>query len=336
MPDYNLFSLGHFPLECGQILPDAKLAYKIYGELNAQKSNAILVPSWYSGNHTGYEFLIQPDRGLDPTRYCIITVNMFANGLSSSPSTTPAPLNGPHFPAISIRDNVAAQYRLVHDQLGIEKLALVAGFSMGAQQTFQWAVSHPDMVERIVPLCGAARTTPHTYVFIEGFTSALKADAAWNGGEYDTAPDRGLRAMARVYAGWGFSQAWYRQELNKQIGHPSVEDFLVRFWETFFLQCDANDLLSQAKTWQTHNVGDTPGFGGDHKRALAAIAARAVVMPGQTDLYFPPEDSAAEVECMPNAILKTVPSIWGHFCGAGINPVDTDFIDQAIKNCLAE
>ena len=336
MPDYNLFSLGHFPLECGQILPDAKLAYKIYGELNAQKSNAILVPSWYSGNHTGYEFLIQPDRGLDPTRYCIITVNMFANGLSSSPSATPAPLNGPHFPAISIRDNVAAQYRLVHDQLGIEKLALVAGFSMGAQQTFQWAVSHPDMVERIVPLCGAARTTPHTYVFIEGFTSALKADAAWRGGEYDTAPDRGLRAMARVYAGWGFSQAWYRQELNKQIGHPSVEDFLVRFWETFFLQCDANDLLSQAKTWQTHNVGDTPGFGGDHKRALASITARAVVMPGQTDLYFPPEDSAAEVECMPNAILKTVPSIWGHFCGAGINPVDTDFIDRTIKECLAE
>ena len=336
MPDYNLFSLGHFPLECGQILPDAKLAYKIYGELNAQKSNAILVPSWYSGNHTGYEFLIQPDRGLDPTRYCIITVNMFANGLSSSPSATPAPLNGPHFPAISIRDNVAAQYRLVHDQLGIEKLALVAGFSMGAQQTFQWAVSHPDMVERIVPLCGAARTTPHTYVFIEGFTSALKADAAWRGGEYDTAPDRGLRAMARVYAGWGFSQAWYRQELNKQIGHPSVEDFLVRFWETFFLQCDANDLLSQAKTWQTHNVGETPGFGGDHKRALASITARAVVMPGQTDLYFPPEDSAAEVECMPNAILKTVPSIWGHFCGAGINPVDTDFIDRTIKECLAE
>ena len=336
MPDYNLFSLGHFPLECGQILPDAKLAYKIYGELNAQKSNAILVPSWYSGNHTGYEFLIQPDRGLDPTRYCIITVNMFANGLSSSPSATPAPLNGPHFPAISIRDNVAAQYRLVRDQLGIEKLALVAGFSMGAQQTFQWAVSHPDMVERIVPLCGAARTTPHTYVFIEGFTSALKADAAWRGGEYDTAPDRGLRAMARVYAGWGFSQAWYRQELNKQIGHPSVEDFLVRFWETFFLQCDANDLLSQAKTWQTHNVGETPGFGGDHKRALASITARAVVMPGQTDLYFPPEDSAAEVECMPNAILKTVPSIWGHFCGAGINPVDTDFIDRTIKECLAE
>ena len=336
MPDYGLFSLGHFRLECGQILPDAKLAYKIHGELNAQKSNAILVPSWYSGNHTGYEFLIQPDRCLDPTRYCIITVNMFANGLSSSPSATPAPLNGPHFPAISIRDNVAAQYRLVHDQLGIEKLALVAGFSMGAQQTFQWAVSHPDRVERIVPLCGAARTTPHTYVFIEGFTSALKADAAWSGGEYDTAPDRGLRAMARVYAGWGFSQAWYRQELNKQIGHPSVEDFLVRFWETFFLQCDANDLLSQAKTWQTHNVGDTPGFGGDHKRALASITARAVVMPGQTDLYFPPEDSAAEVECMPNAILKTVPSIWGHFCGAGINPVDTDFIDRTIKDCLAE
>lgn len=336
MADYQLFSLGNFPLECGQVLHGAKLAYKIYGELNDQKTNAILVPSWYSGNHTGYEFLIQPGRCFDPTHYCIIAVNMFANGLSSSPSNTPKPLNGPHFPAITIRDNVAAQHRLVRDHLGIEKLAMVAGFSMGAQQTFQWAVSHPDMVARIVPVCGAARTMPHTHVFVEGFTSALKADAAWNGGEYLDEPDKGLRAMARVYAGWGFSQAWYREELNKQIGHPTVEDFLVRFWETFFLQCDANDLLSQAMTWQTHNVGETPGFNGDHRRALASIKAEAIVMPGQTDLYFPPEDSAAEVACMSRTTQKTVPSIWGHFCGAGINPVDTDFIDQAVKTCLAE
>jgi len=212
---------------------------------------------------------------------------------------------------------------------------MVAGYSMGAQQSFQWGVSYPDMVERIAPWCGAARTTPHTHVFIEGFTGALKSDAAWNGGQYQQQPDRGLRALARVYAGWGFSQTWYRQELYKELGHPSVEDFLVAFWENFFLQCDANNLLSQAKTWQTHNVGLSPGFNGDHKKALASIKAKAVVMPGQTDLYFPPEDNAAEVACMPNAVLKPIPSIWGHFAGFGINPPDIDFIDRAIKECLA-
>jgi homoserine O-acetyltransferase len=110
----------------------------------------------------------------------------------------------------------------------------------------------------------------------------------------------------------------------------------VAFWENFFLQCDANNLLSQAKTWQNHNVGLTPGFNGDHQKALASIKARAVVMPGQTDLYFPVEDNAAEIGCMANATLKPIPSIWGHFAGFGINAPDNEFIDRAIKECLAE
>jgi homoserine O-acetyltransferase len=336
MADHQIFSLGDFSLEGGMVLRDAKLVYKTYGELNARKTNAVLLPSWYTGTHAGYEFLIKPGRCFDPAKYFVIATNMFANGLSSSPSNTPIPMQGPHFPTITIRDNVHAQHRLVTEKLGLEKLAMVAGFSMGAQQTFQWGVSYPDMVERIAPWAGAARTTPHTHVFIEGFTGALKADAAWKGGAYRKQPERGLRAMARVYAGWGFSQAWYRQELYKEFGHPSVEDFLVAFWENFFLQCDANNLLSQAKTWQTHNVGTSPGFNGDHKKALASIKARAVVMPGQTDLYFPVEDNATEVACMPNAVLKPIPSIWGHFAGFGINTADTEFLDRAIKECLAE
>jgi homoserine O-acetyltransferase len=330
-----MFSLGDFLLENGMLLRDAKLAYQTYGELNPKKNNAILLCSWYTGNHTGYEFLIQPGWCFDPTRYFVIVTNLFANGLSSSPSNTLKPFAGAHFPGVTIRDNVHAQHQFVTQRLGVEKLVMVAGYSMGAQQSFQWGVSYPDMVERIAPWCGAARTTPHTHVFIEGFTGALRADAAWNGGYYREQPDRGLRAMARVYAGWGFSQAWYRQELFKHIGHPSVEDFLVGFWENFFLQCDANDLLSQAETWQNHNVGWTQGFNGDWKKALASVHAKAVVMPGQTDLYFPVEDNAAEVECMPHAVLKPIPSVWGHFAGFGMNPPDSEFIDKAIKECLA-
>jgi len=336
MANHHLFSLGNFALECGIILRDAQLAYQTYGELNAKKSNAILLCSWYTGDHRGYEFLIKPGLCFDPTKYFVITVNMFANGLSSSPNNTPKPFGGAHFPTIAIRDNVRAQHQLITRQFGIEKLVMVAGFSMGAQQAFQWGVSYPDMVERIVPWCGAARTAPHTHVFIEGFTSALKADAAWNGGHYHQQPDRGLRALARVYAGWGFSQTWYRQQLYQELGHPSVEDFLIAFWENFMLQCDANNLLSQAKTWQNHNVGTTPGFNGNHQKALASITAKAVVMPGQTDLYFPVEDNVAEVECMPNAVLKPIPSVWGHFAGFGMNAVDTEFLDRAIKGCLAE
>ena len=111
---------------------------------------------------------------------------------------------------------------------------------------------------------------------------------------------------------------------------------MVNALEGRFLQRDVNNYLSQVKTWQTHNVGETPGFNDDHEQALASIKASAVVMPCQTDLYFPPEDSEAEVACMPNAILKPIPSVWGHYAGMGVNPTDMAFIDQAIRACLAE
>lgn len=334
MGDHQIFSLGDFRLEGGMVLRNARLAYQIYGRLNQARDNAILLCSWYSGTHTGYEFLIQEGKCFDPAKYCVIAVNLFANGLSSSPSDTPLPMNGPHFPAVGIRDNVRAQHELVQS-LGITTLRLVSGYSMGAQQCFQWAVSYSNMVERIAPWCGAARTTPHTHVFIEGFTSALKADAAWNRGAYPHAPETGIRAMARVYAGWGLSQAWYREHLYTRLGHPSVEDFLVAFWEHFFLQCDANNLLSQALTWQTHNVGDSPGFDGDWQKALGTVSAKVMLMPGRTDLYFPPEDNRAEADCLPNVVYRPIPSIWGHLAGIGMNPEDNAFLDAAIQECLA-
>ncbi len=108
--------------------------------------------------------------------------------------------------------------------------------------------------------------------------------------------------MARVYAGWGFSHAFYREELDlKTLGYSSVEDFLVAFWEGLFLSKDANNLLAMLWTWQNGDISANELYGGDFRKALGAITARAYVMPGQTDLYFPPEDSQIEVEHMPNA-----------------------------------
>lgn len=181
---------------------------------------------------------------------------------------------------------------------------------------------------------GHAHTTPHTYVFLDGIATALKSDASWNEGDYTEPPNRGLRSAAHVAAGWPLSQAWYRQECYKALGYPTVDDFLVRFWESFLLQHDANNLLGQIQTWQTHNVGDSAGFHGDYRQALASITAKAVVMPCQTDLYFPPEDSEIEAGCVANAEFKPIPSIWGHFAGIGMNAPDTEFIDTAITLCL--
>lgn len=334
MSDYSVLALKDWKLESGAVLPEAKLAYKTYGALNPEKSNAILLCSYIAGTHEGYEPLIEKGRCFDPTRYFVVATNMFANGLSSSPSNTPPPFSGPDFPAISIRDNVAAQFHLVTQEFGIERLALVAGYSMGAQQTFQWAVSHPEHMERIAPWCGHARTTAHTWAFLDGMASVPPLDPAWQGGRYLDPPLAALRTLAHVYAGWGFSQAWYREERFKELGHATAQAFIVDALEVRFQQRDINNYLSQVKTWQTHNVGDTPGFDGDHEKALASIRAKALVMPCRTDLYFPPEDSALEVACMPNATLRPIESVWGHYAGMGVNPADVDFIDKAIAELL--
>jgi homoserine O-acetyltransferase/O-succinyltransferase len=337
MPDYEVFELGSVSLLMGATIRDAKLAYKTYGTLNADKSNAIVYPTWYSGQHYDNEWLIGDGMALDPANYFIIVPNMLGNGLSSSPSNTPPPYDRARFPKITVYDNVATQHRLVTEVFGIEQVELVTGWSMGAGQTYQWAVSYPDMVKRILPFCGSSKTSEHNVVFLEGVKAALTADAAWKEGWYDEQPTKGLRAVGRVYAGWGLSQAFYWQQLYKEppFDYSTLEDFLVAFWEGFFLVKDANNLLTMLWTWQNGDVGQTPGFDGDQIKALQSIKAKAMIMPAEKDLYFPPEDEEYAVGHMKNATLRVIPGVWGHFAGGGANPVDTAFIDSALKELLA-
>lgn len=335
--DYDIFDLGTFKFQCGLAVPDCKLAYKTFGTLNAAKDNVIVYPTWYSGQHYDNEWLIGKGMALDPQKYFIVIPNMFGNGLSSSPSNTPEPYNADRFPDVTAYDNVMAQHRLITEKFGIEKIRMVTGWSMGALQTFHWGALFPDMVELIAPFCGSAKCSRHNYVFLEGVKAALRADAAWENGRYTSKPEKGLRAVGRVYAGWGLSQTFYREELDlKALGYASLEDFLIGFWEGFFLPKDANNLLTMAWTWQHGDISDNDLYNGDYKAALGAIKAKAYVMPGQTDLYFPVEDSQNEVANMPNAEYVPVPSIWGHFAGGpGTNPDDVKFIDNKLTELLA-
>ncbi|CAB3810521.1 alpha/beta fold hydrolase [Paraburkholderia fynbosensis] len=336
MSDYNIFSLGDIVLQSGMRIPDAKVAYKTYGTLNAAKDNVIVYPTWYSGQHYENEWLIGEDKALDPTRYFIIVPNMFCNGLSSSPSNTPAPYGKARFPNVTAYDNVRMQWRLVTELFGIEKIALVTGWSMGALQTFHWGAMYPEMVERILPFQGSSKCSRHNFVFLEGVKAALTVDAAFSDGWYDAQPDKGLRAAARVYAGWGLSQTFYREKLDlEKLGYSSLEDFLVGFWEGWLLSKDANNLLGMLWTWQYGDISNNEMYQGDFVKALSSIRAKAIVMPCKTDLYFPPEDSEFEVRHMPNAELRVVDSIWGHFAGGpGTSPVDIEVLDKALRELL--
>ena len=102
-----------------------------------------------------------------------------------------------------------------------------------------------------------------------------------------------------------------------------------------YLSLDANNILAQIASWQQSDIGANDLYGGEFAAALAAIRARAMVLPSRTDTYFPPEDSELEVAQMPNAELRVIPSNWGHWSGSGKNPADIAFIDHALKDLLA-
>jgi homoserine O-acetyltransferase len=337
MPDYEILELGDFPLVSGHVLKDARLAYQTYGKLAPAHDNVVVLPTFFTGTNSRNEGFFGPGRAIDPARHYIISPNLFGNGRSSSPSNTSAPQDGPRFPLVQMWDNIAAQHQLIRRHLGIGQIALVAGWSMAGCQSYQWAAQYPDMVQAILPFCASARTSPHNFVFLEGVKAALCADHTWNGGDYAATPEGGLKAFGRVYAGWAFSQTFYRERLYRKLGFNTVED-LLKDWEQDHLQgWDANDLLAKLATWQAGDISAGPLYHGDFQAALSAIKARAILMPCTQDLYFPPEDNRIEAQHMPNAILRPYDSPWGH-CAAnpGYDPGFTAQLDANIREVLGD
>ena len=329
------FVIANFKTESGAVLPQARVVYGTYGRLNADRDNVVLLPSHYMANFHGYEWLIGPDRALDPSKLFLVATELFGNGRSSSPSNTPEPFHGPRFPVTTIRDNVEAVHRLLTDELKVTHLRAVVGFSMGAQQAFQWAVSYPAFAGRIVATSGTAKTYPHGIVRLEGQISALTADAAFQGGDYTAPPAKGLEAFGMVWAGWLYSQEWWRKELWRTPSAASLDQVITRFRTRFIPGADANNLILQARTWERHDVGTTPGFDGDVEKALRSIKVPLLYMPSETDLYFPIGDARYEAAFIPGVTLTPIPSLWGHTAGAANNPADGKFLNETIARFLA-
>jgi homoserine O-acetyltransferase len=308
------------------------LSWKTHGTLSPARDNVVLYPTSYSARHPDLEWLIGPDGVLDPTRWFIVIPDMFANGLSSSPS------NHPEWAGlVTAWDNVHAQRRLLAERWGIERLHCVYGWSMGAQQAYHWAALFPDRVARAVINCGSARTAAHNRVFLKGLMAVLEAAPEHIGrGLFDAEPAAAMRAFGRIYAGWGLSQDFYRAGLYESaLKAPNLDTFLRTDWEERFARRPAADLYAQLQTWDAGDIASDTGYGGDLAKALAAIEARVLLMPGETDLYFRVADNAAELAHLRHAELRPIPSIWGHRAGnPSANPADAAFLKQAVRSWL--
>ncbi len=331
----QIFQAGDVVLQSGRVFPRMVVSYKTFGTLDAIRSNVIVYPTSYSAQHGDLEFMVVEGGALDPARYFIVIVDLLGNGLSSSPSNTP-PFGDGAYPEVTYFDAVSVQRRMLRDLWGIERVALVYGWSMGAMQAYHWAAMFPHAVERIAVVCGSARCAPHNQVFIDGVSHALMADSAYRDGAFTEKPVRGFKAMGRVYAGWALSQTFYREELWRTFGATSLEDYLVRFWDSNFARRDPADLLAQLRTWRNGDISANDLYCGDLAKALAAIEANTLLMPGDHDLYFQVDDSRLEMQHLRRAELKPIPSVWGHRAGnPAFQPQDRAFIETNVKALLA-
>ena len=326
------FVIKDFELQCGAVLLEAELLYQTYGTLNAERSNTVLYPTSYGAQHWDVDWLVKPGGILDPTDQFVIMPNMFGNGLSTSPSNCEAAkAKGFYF---THYDNVRAQHALLQT-LGIQQLALVYGWSMGAQQAYYWGALYPSQVKRIAAICGTARTTEHNRIFLYSLRAALQGDPAWNGERFEGVPERGFHTFTQIYASWAASQAYYREKPYVAWGYDSLEDYLSRSWEAGYRQRDPHNLLAMIETWLRCDVGDNPIYDGDYKKAMRSIVAKTLVMPSTTDLYFTPEDCKLEAEIITHSTYLPISSIWGHRAGNPYqNLVDEACIRQSVLSLL--
>ena len=308
--DYELVGLGRFELEEGGVIEDLQLAVATYGTLNEAKDNVVLVPTWFSGTHaTWWQVYIGEGRALDPSRYFIVVVNQIGNGLSTSPHTTQDPsIAMSRFPHVRIGDDVRAQEQLLREHFGVDRLALVVGASMGAQQTWEWAVRFPDKVLRAAPIAGTAQTTPHDFLFVRALSEAITSDPGFAGGDYASHTDvaDGLRRHADVWAVMGLSTEFWKTEFWRGIepvvegrGWDTFEEFQDNFARVLFPMMDPDALPTMAWKWQRGDVARHTD--GDLAAALGRVTARTFVMPIESDMFFPPRDCEAEQALTPGA-----------------------------------
>ena len=308
MADYQIFEAGDVVLQSGLTYRGARLAYKTLRHARRREVERHRLSDFVRRAAPDLEWADRrPASRSIPTKYFIVIINKFGNGLSSFAQQHAAAVRPRPLPAFHDGRQCAGAAAAAAEVFGVERVRLVYGFSMGAQQAFHWAALFPDRVERIAPICGSAKTSPHNFVFLEGVKAALTADPAWQDGWFATQPTRGLRAMGRVYAGWGLTQAFYREEEWRRSAIPRSRISSSAVGRANFRRRDANDLLAMLWTWQHADISANELYSGDLGKALGAITADAMVMPCETDLYFTVEDNRREVARMPTRRTRPIP-----------------------------
>jgi homoserine O-acetyltransferase/O-succinyltransferase len=317
--------LGDFTLESGEVIRNFEISYVTHGTLAPAGDNAILALTAIGSIHHRLDFLIGPGRPLDPDRHFVVCADAIGNGMTTSPSNSRSQPDL-SFPRFAIRDMVASQQKLL-DTLGIRTLAAVVGASMGGMQALQWGVSAPDRMRSIVALVPMARTRPWAAAMNEVARRILMLDEGWPAGPYGAGFDA-WAAQSRVITN-------RTPQALEQVGGATGVAALVTDAVAAARRAgpDPVDWVYQSFAYDAHDVGTTPGFGGDTLAALRSIRAPVLLLVPQLDLYNPVEDAVEAAAHIPNATLVRVAGDAGHAVAADTSPQVED-VRRAINEFL--
>jgi homoserine O-acetyltransferase len=326
-PPHQSFAEGDLKLESGEAIKDFSISYVTHGKLNEKKSNAILMVTAISGNHHRIDFMIGPGKALDPDKYFIVCTDAIANGLTTSPSNSKTQPRM-SFPKFSIRDMVESQYRLMKEKLGIDHVVAVIGPSMGGMQALQWGVSHPDYMDALVAMVPLAKTPAWSVAVVEASRKAIMNDPAWKDGNYDSPPEKGVRLWRDILSllSARTPDMYAAQFKNGMDVLPWMEQQETAVMKAF----DANDWIYQTWAYERHDVGATPGFGGDTAKALASIKAKTLILTGTKDLLNPEAEPTEMGKNIANVKMMTISpgTVTGHASAGGFFPADVEFLNR--------
>jgi homoserine O-acetyltransferase len=332
-PEHRIASLGNFRFESGEIIDELKVSYVTYGKLNAQRDNAVLSLQHFTGDHHDNEFLIGPGRAFDPEKYFVIATDFLANAKLRQDVTT-GPTNSGlkmRFPRITARDWVHADAKLVREYLGINHVVAAFGGSIGGINAFQLAVSHPDFVSAIIPIAASPQTNPQTRMVLRHVRDVIALDPGWYSGMYDVNPVTGLRVALMELVPWFRSTQWYMDALTTS---EKLRGYEIT-WQDIWSGLDARDISYQLDGWSEFNVGDTPGFNGDVKAALAVIKAKTLLIGVKEDQLIRREELQFAKSTIRDAAYLELSTSSGHLASIGVDSKFNETINSEIAKFLA-
>lgn len=318
--------IPEFTFESGERIAPMSVGYATQGRLNAARSNALLVEHGASGVRAFNAAYVGPGKAYDTDKYFVVTVDAIGGGASSRPADG----LGPRFPDYTVRDMVRAQHDLLTRGLGLSRVLAVGGPSMGAMQSLEWGVQHPDFMDGLLLIVPASRSDRHVRAIFDALIAAIRLDPGFQGGDYAEAPREGIVLAGMIYFPWIYSS----EHLNSVVDEAAWEPALRAFGEAWADAWDANDLISRYRA--AGRFDPSAPFGGDMAKTLARVKARALVMPAALDRTLPPYLAQEIHRGIRNSTYVEIPGPLGHLacCVADPAAFEHGFVTAQIKAFL--